>query len=262
MNNIYLLLATIFSSPIMTVLFAMLVFLIFGFLILVFIVIRMSVQLRHITYPVYDRVIKEVQNKANGIMDDADIQSRTIRIAAQEAEEKLLPNRREENEKFQKEYTKYFEEIIAHGKDALAEQSSVLIRLSENMAEDFKKYALVAETLAHKESDIITATAAEESKRIKQSFTAMDTRAAEEHRAFVEETKKRLSDEITKEIATVKNTFAAYRQDRFNIIDQEIVNIIEKTAQIALSKTFSFKEHREQILIALEQAKKEGVFDK
>ncbi len=262
MNNIYLLLTAIFSSPIMTALFAMLVFLIFGFLVLVFTVVRMSVQLRYITYPVYDRVIKEAQSKANSIINDADTQSRTIRAAAQESAEKMLSDRKEENEKFQREYTKHFEEIIADSKDTLTKQSSVLSRLSENMAEEFKKYAFAAETLAHKESDIVTAAATEESERIKQSFTAIDTRATEEHIAFVEETKKRVSDEITKEIADVKDTLAAYRQDRFNIIDKEIVNLIEKTVQIALSKTFSFKEHREQILVALEQAKKEGVFDK
>lgn len=262
MNNIYLLLTAIFSSPIMTALFAMLVFLIFGFLVLVFTVVRMSVQLRYITYPVYDRVIKEAQSKANGIIDDADTQSRTIRSAAQEAAEKILSDRKEENEKLQKEYTKHFEEIISTGKTTLVEQSSALVRISENMEEEFKKYALAAETLAHKESDIITAAATEESERIKQSFATMDIRAAEEHSALVEETKKRVSDEIAKEITAVKNTLDIYRQSRFDLLDKEIVNLIEKTVQIALSKTFSFKEHREQILVALEQAKKEGVFDK
>ncbi len=262
MNNTHSLITTFFSSPFVMMLLAVFLFLVIGFFVLVAVIIRLSTQLRYITYPVYDRVIKEAQSKANEIINDAQVQSRSILSTAQESAEKIISERKEENEKFREEYTKHFDEIIANGKDILSNQSTELSGLSQNMINEFKKHVLTTEVLIQKESELVSKTLSEESDQLKHTFTDMSTKAQEGQSVLIEETKKLVSEEIAKEISMAHEVIATYKKERLALLDREVVGLIEETARIALNKTFSLREHRDQVLVALDEAKKEGVFDK
>jgi len=262
MNNTQSLMTIFFSSPLAVVWIAVFIFLVIGFFVLVAVIIRLSTQLRYITYPVYDQVIKEAQSKAGKIMDDAQVQSRSILSAAQESAEKILSERKEENEKFREEYEKHFEELVTNGKEILSNQSVEQIKLSQNMGDEFKKHVLAADVLMQKESDIISETLSEESNQLKRTFADMSERAQKEQSVLIEEVKKHVSEEITKEISTAHDAITAYKKERFVLLDREIVGLVEETARIALNKTLSLREHRDQVLTALEEAKKDGIFDK
>ncbi len=262
MNNTHLLATIIISSPFMMTLLAVFLFLIFGFFVLVAVIIRLNVRLRYITYPVYDQIVKKAQSKANDIINDAQTHAQSIRISAQETAEKIISDRKDENEKFREEYTKHFEEIVAHGKDVLTNQSAELTKLSQKMVDEFKEQSIAANVLVHKKSELISNTLSEESEQIKQSFAEMNIRTAKEQCILIEEIKKNVSEEIAKEISIARDAITAYKKERFNLLDREIVELVKETARIALNKTLSLREHRDQILIALKEAKQNGIFDK
>ncbi len=261
MNNTNSLM-TIFSSPFTIVLIAVFIFLVIGFFVLVAVIIRMSAQLRYITYPVYDQIVKEAQGKASKIIDDAQIQSRSLISTARESAEKILHDRKEENEKFREEYTKSFEEIVSNGKETLSNQSVEEIKLSQNILDEFKKHALASEVLMQKGSGLISETLSEESDQLKRTFAEMSEKAKKEQNILIEETKKHVSEEIAKEISTAHDAIIAYKKERFVLLDHEIVGLVEETARIALNKTLSLRDHRDQVIVALEEAKKDGIFDK
>ncbi len=243
-------------------LLAIFVFLVIGFFILVVVIIKLSTRLKYLTYPVYDQVIKEAQKKANDIINDAQTQSRSVQSSARESAEKILSDKKKEGDIFHEEYTKHFNEIVTNGRNVLTNQSADLAQLSKNVADEFKKHVLTAEVLIQKESDAISNTLAKESEQMKQSFATMSTQAIEGQRALAEETKKHASEEISKEIATVRDAISIYKKERFAILDSEIVGLIEETARIALNKTFSLREHRDQVLSSLQEAKAKGIFEK
>ncbi len=258
--NGFTLLATNFFSPPMILFLAIFLFLIIGFFVLVAVIIRLSVQMKYITYPVYDQVIKEAQSKAEKIIGDATEQGRSIRTSAQENAEKILSDRKEEYEKNHSEYAKHFEDIITHGKDALKKQSEDLLQLSKEMVNKFEEQVLVAETLIHKESDTLSNTLLEESEKLKKSFEDMNTHVIEEQKVLIEETKRSVSENIEKDISMVREAVDVYKKERLSALDSEIVALVEETARIALNKTLSLKEHSDQILSALKEAEKEGIF--
>lgn len=261
MNNTYQLITSFLSSPFVMMIMAIFIFLIIGFFVLVAVIIKLSTQLRYITYPVYDHVVKEAQSKANEILTEAEVKSRSIIATAHQSADKLISDRGDENKKFQDDYIKQFEEIVTNGKDTLSNQSVELMDLSKNMSDEFKKHLLTTEVLIHKESDMISETLSEEVAQLKQSFDDMNTKASQGHDVFIEETKKHVSEEINKEILMARDAISAYRKERFNLLDKEVVGLVEETARIALNRTFSLREHRDQVLSALKEAKSEGIFN-
>ncbi len=262
MNNTHSFALTFFSSPFLIILLVIFLLLVIGSFVLVAVIIKLSTRLKYITYPVYDQVIKEAQRKANDIINDAQVQSRSIHAIAQENAEKILSERKEENDKFHEEYAKHFEEIVINGRNVLTNQSAELAQLSKNIADEFKKHILTAEVLVQKESETVSDMLTKESEKIEQSFATMSAQAAEGQRMLVEETKKHVAEEITKEISMVRDAIVAYKQERFAILDREVVGLIEETARIALNKTFSLREHRDQVLSALQEAKEKSIFEK
>ncbi len=256
----FTLLTTNIFSPSMILFLAIFLFLILGFFILVAVIIRLSAQMKYITYPVYDQVIKEAQSKATKIIGDATEQSQSIRTSAQENVEKILSDRKEEDEKFREEYVKHFEEVIAHGTDTLKKQSDELLQLSKEMVNKFEEHVLVADTLIHKESDTLSNILLGESDKLKKTFEEMGVHVTEEQKMLVEETKRSVSENIEKEVSMAREAVNTYKKERLSALDSEIVVLVEETARIALNKSLSLKEHSDQIISALKDAEKEGVF--
>lgn len=258
--NSFPLFTTNFFSPAMILFLAISSFLILGFFILVVVIIRLSTQMKYITYPVYDQVIKEAQSKATKIIGDATEQAQSIRTSAQENAEKILSDRKEEDEKFREEYVKHFEEVIAHGNNILNKQAEDLLQLSKEMVNRFEEHVLAAETVIHKESDSLSNTLQEESDKLKKSFEEMGVCVTKEQKLLLEETKKSVSENIEKEISMAREAVNVYKKERLSVLDNEIVMLVEETARIALNKSLSLKEHSDQILSALKEAEKEGIF--
>lgn len=79
-------------------------------------------------------------------------------------------------------------------------------------------------------------------------------------RKFITDLQSRTETQLDEEIGNAKKIVDKYRQQRVEIIDENVVAILEKTLNIALGKKLTFTEQTELIYEALEQAKKENIF--
>ena len=242
MNTIQPLWSTVLSVPPGGVLLAVLALLILMLAVFTVVVIQFGTRLQYLATPLFDRTVKEAQEKAEHILVDAREQGNAMRMQAQTEAEKIFTNRTEEDEKFRAEQAAHLEEITRHTKDLLLKQVQI------------------AEKMLQEEAESMRQTFAKENERIQQTFAGVGAQAQPEYQVLTEEIKKRLSDEVTKEIDLARQAVTAYKQERFAMLNKEIIGLIEDTARIALHKSLSLDEHRGIILDALAEAKRQGVF--
>ena len=240
MNTVQSLWSAVLSAPLSVVVLTTLVFLI---LVLTVIVIQFGTRLRYLATPLFDRIVKEAQEKAERILADAREQGSVIRAHAQTEAEKIFTDRKVEDEKFRIEQAAHLKEITSHTKDLLIKQ----VQTAEKALQD--------------EAQNIRQTFIREDERMKQTFTDIGTRAQHEYQVLMEEIKKRTLEELTKEIELARQAVTVYKQERFSMLNKEIVRLVEDTARIALHKSLSLDDHRGIILDALAKAKREGVFN-
>ncbi|OGG48223.1 hypothetical protein A2678_01410 [Candidatus Kaiserbacteria bacterium RIFCSPHIGHO2_01_FULL_53_31] len=227
MNTIQSLWSTIFSAPLVSVLIIILALVALALAVLAVVVIQLETRVRYLATPVFDQIVHEAQEKAQHMLEEAEAQSRTLRATAQIEAEKIFTARKEEDERFRLEEVKHLEEITAHTKDLLNKQADIIPQLSEHM---------------------------------KQTFAAISTRLEKEYETFARDAKKQVSDELANEITAARKAVEVYKQERFAILDEEIVALIEDAARIALNRSLSLADHRGIILDALAEAKKQGIF--
>lgn len=230
------------STPLAFMLLAALVLLIIILGVFTVVVLQFGTRLRYLATPLFDQTVKEAQEKAEHILVDAREQGNAIRMHAQTDAEKIFTDRKEEGEKFRIEQAAHLEEITSHTKDLLLKQVQVAEKMLQDEAENIRQ-ALIGED-----------------ERLKQTFTNIDTQIQHEYQVLTEEIKKRMLDELTKEIELARQAIAVYKQERFAILNKEIVGLVEDTARIALHKSLSLDDHRGIILDALAEAKQQGVF--
>ncbi len=242
MNATQSLSSNIFSDPLSVALLSALVLLILILTIFTIVVIQFGTRLRYLATPLFDRTVKEAQERAEHILVDAREQGNAIRVRAQTEAEKIGTDRKEEDEKFRAAQAAHLEEITLHAKEILIKQVQVAEKVLQGKAESMQQ------------------TFAAEDERIKQTFIGVSTQVQHEYQALTEEIKKRMSDELVKEIDLARQTVTSYKQERLAMLNKEIVGLIEDTARIALHKSLSLDDHRGVILDALAEAKRQGVF--
>ncbi len=230
MNIILSLWSDILSDPLLPMLLLVLVILML--LVLIAVVIQFGTRIRYLaTSSASNSTVKAVQEKADHILVDAREQGIAIRMHAQMEAGKIFTDRIEEDEKFRVVQAEHLEEIAQHTKDLLIKQ----VQFAEKALQD-------------------------ESESIKKMFSGVSMQAQKEYQGLMEEIKKRMSDELSKEIDLARQAVTVYKQQRFVILNKEIVGLVEDTARIALNKSLSLDDHRGIILAALAEAKREGVF--
>ena len=77
---------------------------------------------------------------------------------------------------------------------------------------------------------------------------------------FTQDLHNRFRSQVDLELAKAKSEIENYKLRRVAILDENVVEILEKTIQIALGKKLTLTEHSDLIYKALEQAKKEHAF--
>ncbi len=219
--------SSLFSLPITTVILGVLAMVLIALFLLAVVVIQLETRLRHLATPVYDKAVRDAEEKAEHILAEAREQAEALRVKAQDEAQKIFQDRQNEDERFREEQEKHIAEITAHAKDLLNKQTSIIPKLTEQM---------------------------------EQVFADIGTKVQKEYQVIGEETKKRMQDELTKEIEASREAVRAYKQERLKRIDQDIIGLIEDTARIALGKSLSLREHRDIVLAALTEAKQQGVF--
>lgn len=248
------------SSPFGIALLATLVLLGVGFFALIIVVVRMNAQLRYLTYPVYDSVIKEANEHATRILEQAEEQRRVIEAAAHEAASKLLANMQQESDELNVTYEKQLEALVARGTEALAAQSAAIAKHSEQLSKSVQHSAIAFDGTLKSAHEHFVAIASDMPARLEKSFGEIDAAARKEYQTAEEEVQKRITEAVDKEITAAQKAAEAYRTSRMELVDKDIVRLVADTARIALGATLSLDEHRDLVIQALTRAKEEGIF--
>lgn len=252
--------SAVLSAPLPSVLVVVLGLVVLMVLVLAGAIIQFGTRLRHLATPIFDKIVKEAEEKAERILAQAREEGSTIRASAHTDAQKIFADRKAEDEQFRVEQVKHIEELTTHAKDLLNKQTSTISHLSEEIAIEFKKQAVAAQKILTDESAIIRQSITDESNRMKLALATVAEGIHNDYKGLMNETKRRLEEELAKEIESAREAVVAYRQQRLALLNKEIVGLVEDTTRIALSKSLSLGEHRDAILSALAEAKQEGVF--
>ena len=75
--------------------------------------------------------------------------------------------------------------------------------------------------------------------------------------AFVNQVNTRIKSQIDAELSSVKKEVEEYKLHRMKVIDQNLIDILEKTIEETLGKKLTLAEHSDLIFEALEDAKRQ-----
>ncbi len=240
-----------------------------------------------------EKIILNAEEKARAIISEASAEARHLRATIEKERTKALNEDRQSVERFLDAYRYKLEKIIKeltygvekehmratsrfveslqaieervslnaeeakHSMDSFTNQSGTLFeRLSyeiENVEEGIQHLALALEEAAENESDKNAEIVREEMRKI-----------GKETAKSVVEVAKGLDDSlrinIEKEFKTISEELNKYREARMRLVNERLLTLIEETAQIALQKQLTLKDHSDLVYRSLEEAKQRGIF--
>lgn len=202
--------------------------------------------MRDMTYPVYDFIVKGAQKKANQITYDAMKESRKLLTDAELAGVKVVAKGKLESKHIEKDYEENLHALTE-------ETSAMLTKYSEHMDHELSRLTGSLEkrmsASIQKNESFLQEETGRLSKQLASTFGTLEANAKEQIRSNVEA-----------EFIGVKKVIETYRQERFALIDNQLLSLIENTTSVALQKTLTLAEHTELLYRALEEAKSKGTF--
>lgn len=75
------------------------------------------------------------------------------------------------------------------------------------------------------------------------------------------ETQKQVEQKISRKYEDLEKELESYREKQLKKIDERVFELIARVTKLVLGRAISLEEHQSMVLEALEEAKKEGVFD-
>jgi hypothetical protein len=240
---------TAFTNPLFLVLFGMLV------LVLVALVVVMVFM-----NPSRNESVQEARVEAEHLLISAREEGNALRMRAIKDAEKIAADTKKADEEFRTEQVRQIEAVTTQAKDLLHTQTAAITQICENMRKNLTAQAQMAEKTLQDESARMGKTMSEAEALLQQTLVHAGEEAQKGYQALTEAVKKRLTTELEGEIEAARKAVIAYKEERFAVIDKEIVSLVEDTARLALHKSFSFDDHRGVILDALTEAKQKGVF--
>jgi len=240
----------------------LLLFVFIALIVLAGVVIQFGTRLRYLASPIYDRIVKEAEEKAEKIVNEAEGEARVARERAKAEAEKAFSEQSKVDEEMRKEQSKHIEMLTTHAQELLNKQTLTISQLSETMASEFSKQARAAGKALEDETIGMKKTITAETDHMKETFAKMGVKVDEDYHELVIQTRKKMEEELDNEVNSAREAVKAYRIERITLLNKEIVGLVEDTARIALRRSLSLDQHRDIILAALEEAKQQGLFSK
>ncbi len=283
----------VFSLTSGTALFVLIFLVVFAVVLLVVIVVLLIRSGSKLMPEKAEKIILNAEEKAQTIISEASAEARHLRATIEKERTKALNEDRQSVERFLDAYRYKLEKIIKeltygvekehmratshfveslqaieervslnaeeakHSMDSFTNQSGTLFeRLSyeiENVEEGIQHLALALEEAAENESDKNAEIVREEMRKI----------GKETAKSVVEVAKgldESLRINIEKEFKTISEELNKYREARMRLVNERLLSLIEETAQIALQKQLTLKDHSDLVYRSLEEAKQRGIF--
>lgn len=193
-----------------------------------------------------ERIIEETREKSFDVLGQATQKANKILENAELRGIKLFSEEKIETEQFTEEYKKHIHEL----EDALKVKFEGQAENADKAYQDFiKGMETTIQFHINKNQKLLE----EKSNKMIDDSQKLLT-------DFVTDLHNRFRTQVDLELAKAKSEIEGYKQRRLSILDENIVEILEKTVQIALGKKLTLTEHSDLIYKALEQAKKEHAF--
>ena len=223
----------------------------FAFLLLLVIILLILLvvnnrKIHDVTYPVYDYIVKGAHKKAREITYDAMKDSRKMVAEAELEGVKIVAKEKLDSKKIGDEYEAKLEELTVHTEQILADYNKSVENDLKRLSDALEKR--IASGISKNENFLQQETT-KLSSQLSNTFTTLEANAKEQIRSNVE-----------KEFISVKKVIETYRQERYALIDNQILSLLENTTAIALQKSLSLQDHTEFIYRALEEAKSKDIF--
>lgn len=191
-------------------------------------------------------LLLETKRKSEGILSHAIKESNAFILEAKKRSEELYSS-----EKIQSDA------VLADFKSFLSEfETRMQTVITQTTSEAQKSYQSYLESIERAVESQITRNESileEKADRfLHGAQTVLDS--------YVAKTEKRLEGEIDQEIANAKKEIQSYKEHRMKMIDDNIVEILEKTLEIGVGRHMSLSDQSSLIYKALEQAKLEHHF--
>ena len=203
-------------------------------------------RIQNVTYPVYDYIVKGAHDKARKITYEARKDARKLLTEAELEGVKVIAKEKLESKHIEEDYEKKLASLQKETEALLAQYGKNMDAQLKRLVEGVEKRVAAGisknETFLQEETNKL-------SKQLSNTFTTLEANAKEQIRSNVE-----------KELIAVKKVVETYRQERYALIDSEIVALIEKTTELALQKKLSLNDHTELLYRALEEAKSKNTF--
>lgn len=224
----------------------LIVVLLFLVVVLLLFLVMNNRRMSNMTYPVYDFVVKDAQKKANQITHDAMKESRKILTEAELAGIKTVAKSKVESKHVEADYEEQLDALTQETQTMLTKygehMDAELARLTDALEKRIAVGIQKNENFLQEETDKL-------SKQLASTFGTLEANAKEQIRSNVEA-----------EFIGVKKVIETYRQERFALIDNELLSLIENTTQVALQKSLNLADHTDLLYKALEEAKSKGSF--
>ncbi len=199
--------------------------------------------------------LSESQRQANAIIADATTKARAMFAQAEIAGIKRTADIRLDDRKL---HSKYEHELQALGEELqkhLAEigehGSKTVLAIERRVADLSAGY----EKFLKEQMERIDAELKVTSKKHLQSVQSMLV-------SMERDTASKVAEAVERELSTSRSEVAAYRAGRQRMVDDHIVDILERTAMVTFSEALTLQQHSRLIYRALEQAKQELFFDR
>ena len=95
---------------------------------------------------------------------------------------------------------------------------------------------------------------------LQEETTKLSTQLSETFGTLEANAKEQIRSNVEKEFISVKKVIETYRQERFALVDNQILSLLENVTNVALQKSLTLQDHSDLIYKALDEAKSKDIF--
>lgn len=184
----------------------------------------------------YNDIIHDAIEKANKLVEQAELTSINIGSLEKLEADKLL---------------KTYQEHIQNLEDSVKQYVNATLTATQT---SYQQY------IASLEKKVSTDIEQNEAQ-IKQKTEALFQAIQHQVTTFVSNTQGKIQTELTQELANTRKAIDEYKAKKMQAVDENIIMILEKTIQVALGRSLSLKDQADLVYQSLNDAKKEQFFN-
>lgn len=191
-------------------------------------------------------LIDETREESDGILSAAVKQADDIIANAELKGIGLFAKNKLDSEKYSKEYHQQLEGF----------QQTMQNDLRSSIKQAEASYAQLMQMTNETVKQHLT----ENQKNLEQKTSELIDGTHHTLNSFISDLQETVKDQVNKELASARRYAEEYKQRKISTIDENVVELIEKTIAIVLGKTLFLKDQTDLVYKALEKAKNEHVF--